>query len=81
MRSFVLQGQQQKDVQGRSELAEGEKLEIKKAKKYSLCKDIGHTAPICHMKENIWEATSGVQKKKKTSANDLSLNPVFCAKN
>ena len=68
MRSFALQGQQQKDVQGRSELEED--------------KNLGdHTAPMCPMKENIWEATTAVQKKKKTSASDLRVNPMFCVKN
>ena len=54
----------------------------KRAKSCSLCREVGHAAPTCPMKENICVATSGVlQKKKKTSASDLCLNPIFCAKN
>jgi len=53
----------------------------KQAKSCSLCREVGHTTPTCPMKENIWVATSGVEKKKKTSASDLGLNPIFCVKN
>jgi len=53
----------------------------KQAKSCSLCREVGHTAPTCPMKENIWVATSGVQKKNKTSTSDLGLSPIFCVKN
>ncbi|KAJ8422824.1 hypothetical protein Cgig2_002921 [Carnegiea gigantea] len=47
----------------------------------STSKGLGYTAPRCPMKESIWEAARAIQKKKKTSASDLGLNPMFCVKN
>ncbi|KAJ8427597.1 hypothetical protein Cgig2_020723 [Carnegiea gigantea] len=53
----------------------------KRTRRCSLCKEVCHTAPIHPMEDNIWEATSAIPRKKKASASDLGLNPIFWVKN
>lgn len=62
----------------------GKELVDKKRKRCSICKEIGHTKPTCQMKENIdvtevVSSSSNVSRKKLT-AKDFGLNPIFTVK-
>ncbi|XP_074298360.1 protein FAR1-RELATED SEQUENCE 11-like [Silene latifolia] len=66
----------------------GKEMAMKKTKCCSICKKSGHTKPTCPNKENFFTqdvvndegVSSTSQKKKKTTAEDMGLNPVFTLK-
>ena len=62
----------------------GKELANKKRKRCSLCHEIGHTRPTCPMKENIdvteVVSSSSNASRKKLTAKDFGLNPIFTVK-